>query len=165
MIDDQLSLFGTPDPEPAKLEEPLEPASLVESMAEVFELAREILGSEADDPEDATPPPVVARARARRLEKAKELGLVARWADYRKAKGHVTIHDPTSGGWHDLPWKDAPGWAQREALKRSSLYRSSGDAGAFDLSAAQIEEIWEEERSAETELVEEGIVEEHELPD
>jgi hypothetical protein len=159
MIDSRISLFGEPEPDG----ESSEPASLVESVAEVFELAREILGSEAGAPE--TLPPALARARARREAKAEELGLVARWGDYRKAKGHVSIHDPTSGGWHDLPWKDAPGWAQQEAVQRSSLYRSSGDAEVFNLNAAQIEAIWEEEHPTGAKLVEEGIVEEHELPD
>src|SRR5215210_8262450 len=101
MIDNELSLFGTPDPEPVKLEEPSEAgsASLVESVDEVFELASTILGNEADVPET----PALARAQARREAKAEELGLVARWGDYRKAKGHASIHDPTSGSWHDLP--------------------------------------------------------------
>lgn len=160
MIDNELSLFGTPDPEP---DEEL-PEPTVEGVAEAFDLAREILGNEANDPSEpgasASLPPALARVRARREAKAEELGLVARWGDYRKAKGHVSIHDPTSGSWHDLPWKDAPGWAQREAVLRSSLYRSSGDAGGFDLNAIQIREIWDSEHPAE-----EGIVEEHELPD
>jgi hypothetical protein len=172
MRDDQLSFFGAPAEAPAEDSDqgPPEagpPERKIESVAEVVELAAEVFGAKAQpgaQPDEAKlEPPALARARTRRLEKAEELGLVARWADYSKAKGHVAVHDPTSGGRHDLPWKDAPGWAQREAVQRSSLYRSSGDAGAFDLTAAQIEEIWEEEHPAEE--VEEGIVEEYELPD
>jgi len=50
--------------------------------------------------------------RARREEKAAALGLVAKWAPYKKAKGCVTIHDPMTGEWHDLPYRDVPTWAQ-----------------------------------------------------
>jgi len=162
MIDNDLSLFETPDSEAEPDGEPPEPK--VESVAEVFELARKIFRTSgpADEPPET---PALARARARREEKAGERGLVARWGDYKKAKGHVSIHDPSTGRWHDLPWKDAPGWAQREALKRSSLYRSSGDARGFDFTAKHMHEIWEEEHPAEAELVEEGIIEEYELPD
>jgi hypothetical protein len=46
-------------------------------------------------------------------------------------------------------------------VKRSEMYRA-GDAGAFNLTAAQMEEIWQSERPL---LEEEGIVEEYELPD
>ncbi len=52
------------------------------------------------------------RFLARRLEQASELGLVAVWS---KHFGHISIHDPTTGEWHDLRREDAPGWAKREA--------------------------------------------------
>lgn len=106
---------------------------------------------------------MLARARTRRLEKARELGLVAKWASYKKAKGHVSVHDPATGKWHDLPWKDAPSWAKWEAGKRSALYKATGDRGAFDLTAGQMRQLWEEEHPPSE--AEEGIVEEYELPD
>jgi hypothetical protein len=101
-------------------------------------------------------------AQRRRLEKAEALSLVAKWADYKKAKGHISIHDPGSDEWADLPYEAAPSWAQREARKRSEIYRSTGDARAFDYTAAEMHAIWEEEGPPQKE---EGIVEEYELPD
>jgi hypothetical protein len=151
------SLFDDLTPEPM-LEEDQE---VLRSEEEVFALAREVLPLAEDEEEDHLPPMLKA-ARRRRLEKAEALGLVAKWADYRSAKGHIAIHDPGSGQWVDLPYKEAPPWAQREARKRSELYRSSGDARAFDYTAAEMNAIWEEENPPQEE---EGIVEEYELPD
>ena len=54
----------------------------------------------------------IPRFLARRLEQASELGLVAVWS---KHFGYVSVHDPTTGEWHDLRREDAPGWANREA--------------------------------------------------
>jgi len=92
---------------------------LIESEDEVFALARRILPS-LKDAEEEHLPPMLKAARRRRLEKAEALSLVAKWADYKKAKGHISIHDPGSGDWADLPYKAAPSWAQREARKRSA---------------------------------------------
>ncbi len=80
-------------------------------------------------------------------------GLVARWS---REFGFISIHDPTTGEWHDLKTEDAPGWAKREAHKRREL-RRAGDRRAYDLTRAQMEEIWE----AEHPDLEEGIVEDH----
>jgi len=133
----------------------------IQDVAEVFALAREICGVEhrLDDDKDS---PVLNAIRERKRENASALGLVAKWANYKKAKRYVTIHDPTSGEWHDLPVKDAPTWAQWEATKRSAIYKRTGDYGAFDLNAQQMRVIWEEESPPQAE---EGIVEEFELPD
>jgi hypothetical protein len=109
-----------------------------------------------------TESPILRAVRERREEKAAALGLVAKWASYKKAKGYVTIHDPTSGEWHDLPYRDAPTWARWEATKRSELYRRTGDYGVFDLDAEAMNAILEEESPPQEE---EGIVEEYELPD
>jgi hypothetical protein len=95
------------------------------------------------------------------LRRPPSSGSVARWADYKTARSYVAMHDPTSGEWCAIPWKAAPPWARCEAVKRSEMYRA-GDAGAFNLTAAQMEEIWQSERPL---LEEEGIVEEYELPD
>lgn len=152
MYNGQPSFFDEP------AEEVLCSSGKIQDIEEVFALARECLGlsSSEDDPV----PPVLARVRARRLEKAGELGLVAKWASYKKAKGHVSVHDPTSGEWHEMPWKAAPSWARWEASKRSDLYKATDDGRAFDLTASEMRQIWEEHA-----LEEEVIVEEHELPD
>ncbi len=89
------------------------------------------------------------------LEQASELGLVARWSS---EFGYISIHDPTSGEWHDVQTKDAPPWARWEARKRKELRRAEGVTRL--LTAAEMGEIWEAERYAE-----EGIVEEHPLDD
>ncbi len=54
----------------------------------------------------------IPRFVARRRELASELGLVAAWSRHF---GFVSLHDPTTGEWHDLRREDAPGWAKREA--------------------------------------------------
>ena len=36
----------------------------------------------------------------------------------------LTLHDPTTGVWHDLPKKDAPAGVKREATERKRLYKS-----------------------------------------
>jgi hypothetical protein len=139
MLDTQMSFFDEGEaPEDGHKENLGDP--LIESEDEVFALARGILPS----------------------LKAEALGLVAKWADYKKAKGHISIHDPGSDEWADLPYEAAPSWAQREARKRSEIYRSTGDARAFDYTAAEMHAIWEEEGPPQKE---EGIVEEYELPD
>jgi len=107
---------------------------------------------------------VLKAIRERKEEKARALGLVARWAPYGSAKGYVSIHDPTTGEWHDLPFKQAPGWAKWETTKRSEIYEKTGDYGAFDLDAAQMHKVWEKENPPAS-PEEEGIVEEYELPE
>ena len=67
------------------------------------------------------------------------------------------MHDPTTGEWHDLHWKDAPGWARREARKRKELY-GDGNRKAHRLTSREIGEIW----AAENQPAEDaGIVEDH----
>jgi len=83
------------------------------------------------------------------------LGLIAKWSH---AFGYVSMHDPLTGEWHDLPVKDAPGWALPEARKRKELYKS-GNHRAYRLTSIQMQEI----REAEHEEPEEGIIEEHPL--
>jgi hypothetical protein len=84
---------------------------------------------------------------------AHRLGLVARWS---RDFGFISIHDPTTGEWHDLKAEDAPGWAKREAHKRREL-RRAGDPRAHDLTREDMEEIWETEHLGK----EEGIIEDH----
>ncbi len=95
---------------------------------------------------------------ARGLEEASELGLVTRWS---QAFGFVSIHDPTTGEWHDLQAKGAPDWAVREARKRKELYRG-GNRKAYRLTSREMEEIWATEHPP---AEEEGIVEDHPLED
>ncbi len=84
---------------------------------------------------------------------ADHLGLVATWSI---EFGYVSLHDPTTGEWHDLRTEEAPDWAKREAFKRKELYRS-GNRKAYRLTARELEEIWEAERVPEPE----GIIEDH----
>ena len=158
MSSDQPPLFDEP-PELAP-QDPVE--AKITSTDEVFNLAREHFGlsrHREGDTGNEDLPELLVRARARRVEEAAELGLVAKWADYKRAKGHIAIHSPATGEWCAVPWKAAPSWAQWEARKRSEVYKATGDAGAFNLTAAQMEELWKEEHSqAEPE---EGIIEEH----
>ena len=50
-----------------------------------------------------------------KLEKASRMGLIASWSQHH---GYVSLHDPTTGEWHDLGTEDAPGWSLREARRR-----------------------------------------------
>src|SRR4051794_36303957 len=85
----------------------------------------------------------IPRFILRELERASELGLIARWS---REFGYISIHDPTTGEWHDLPTKDAPAWAKREAHKRKELRRHHGVTQL--LTASEMEEIFEAERPA-----------------
>ncbi len=83
-----------------------------------------------------------------------ELGLISAWSG---EFGFISMHDPATGEWHDLHWKDAPEWARWEARKRKDLYKN-GNRRAHRLTSREIGEIWaSENRSSD----EEGILEEH----
>ncbi|MDP9484890.1 MAG: hypothetical protein M3Q49_03685 [Actinomycetota bacterium] len=149
MIDNaQLSIFGDPGEENANA------GDRIRSEGEVFEIARACLGHSAPVEDSGPAPAFIVRTRERRAQRAGEVGLVARWS---KKFGFVSIHDPTTGEWHDVSWKVAPSWAKWEARKRKDLGRS-GDGRAYDLPASGIREIWETENLP---AEEEGIVEEH----
>ena len=109
-------------------------------------------GIPVEDPPDDDVPPFVRKE----LERASELGLVARWSRHF---GYVSIHDPTTGEWWDLQTKDAPVWAKWEAHKRKEL-RKDGDTRAHELTSRDMEEIWEAERQGEEAIVEEHPIEE-----
>ena len=69
------------------------------------------------------------------------------------------IHDPTTGEWYDVGYKDAPGWAKREARKRRELRKEDGVTRL--LTAAEMEEVWEKEQALMWEqpaVTEKGIV-------
>jgi hypothetical protein len=97
-------------------------------------------------------------AKTAKTTEAEELGLVATWSSHF---GFLSIHDPATGEWHDLHWKDAPEWARWEAKKRKELYRE-GDRRAPRLTSREIAEIWASENQPSNE---EGIVEEHPVED
>jgi hypothetical protein len=84
---------------------------------------------------------------------AEHLGLVATWS---VEFGYISLHDPTSGEWYDIPTKEAPSWAMWEARKRKELYKD-GNRKAFRLTSREMEGIWEDELIPEPE----GIVEDH----
>jgi len=47
--------------------------------------------------------------------------LVAKWSNHF---GYISVHDPETGEWHDLPMKEAPDWARSEAFKRKDLKKA-----------------------------------------
>ncbi len=85
---------------------------------------------------------------------ADALGLAASWSG---EFGFISIHDPTTGEWWDLHWKDAPEWSRWEAKKRKQLYKG-GNRRAHRLTSQEMARIWEAENRSSRE---EGIVEEH----
>ena len=95
------------------------------------------------------------KTRTDKTDKTSEsawLGLIATWsAEF----GHVSLHDPTTGDWHDLKTTIAPEWAVGEARRRKELYKS-GNRRAYRLSARDMEEVWKSGQ-----LPEEGIVEDY----
>ena len=100
---------------------------------------RENLAAKTAKTSDSTPPkgkPANLSEFARRkLEAADELGLRAMWSRHF---GYVSIHDPTTGEWHDLRTEDA-GWAVREA-------RQHKRDKACPPTVRQVEERREDER-------------------
>ena len=103
-----------------------------------------------EKPETPTNP----ASKTSKTSEAEDLGLVATWsAEF----GFISVHDPTSGEWHDLHWKDVPGWARWEARKRKELY-GEGNRKAHRLTSREMAQIWEAENPI---AQEEGIVEAH----
>ncbi len=93
-------------------------------------------------------------AKTAKTTEAEELGLIATWSSHF---GFISMHDPATGEWHDVHWKDSPEWSRWEAKKRKELYKE-GDRRAHRLTSREIAEIWAAENSTS---FEEGIVEEH----
>jgi hypothetical protein len=122
----------------------------VKTETEVFALAAEHFGR-CVAPGDGSPGGGAAPQGAARR------GLVAKWS---REFGYVSVHDPTTGEWHDIATAEAPAWAKGEAWTRKALWKA-GNRRAYDLTAADMSKFWEDELPP----VEEGIVEEHELPD
>jgi hypothetical protein len=91
---------------------------------------------------------------AQSTTEAEDVGLVAAWS---VEFGFISVHDPTTGGWHDLHWKDVAGWARREARKRKELY-GDGNRRAHRLTLREMGEIWAAENPPAEDA---GIVEAH----
>ncbi len=88
----------------------------------------------------ATAPDSLPPLAKRELEKALGLGLVARFC--LEEFGYISLHDPCSGEWCDIPTKEAPEWAKAEAFKRGDLYKAG--ERRF-LTQKELEEIWRKE--------------------
>ena len=82
-----------------------------------------------------------------RQREAEALGLVARWSP---TFGFISIHDPTTGEWYDVPTKSAPQWAKDECFKRRELRKKRGIRHL--LNRAELERIWAEEHAGQAEL-------------
>jgi hypothetical protein len=131
----------------------IDPLTLMQLRLHKPTLLSILQGITVEDPPDEDEVPQFVR---KELERASEIGLVARWSRHF---GYISIHDPTTGEWWDLQTKDAPGWAKWEAHKRKEL-RKGGDPHARKLTARDMEEIWEAERQGAEAIVEEYPVEE-----
>jgi hypothetical protein len=83
------------------------------------------------------PAPITRTDKTDKNSGAEYLGLVAAWSG---EFGFISMHDPTSGEWHDLHWKDAPGWARWEARERKELYRK-GNRKAHRLTSREMAQI------------------------
>jgi hypothetical protein len=115
---------------------------------------REGQNRHAARPHEKPEPPITRTDKTDKTTEAQDLGLVAAWSG---EFGFISMHDPTSGEWHDLHWKDAPGWARWEACKRKELY-GYGNRKAHRLTSREIGKIWAAENPPAEDA---GIVEDH----
>ncbi|WP_244299875.1 hypothetical protein [Rubrobacter xylanophilus] len=51
----------------------------------------------------------------RRLEEADRRGLIIKWS---REPGYVSLHDPTTGEWHEIATSDCPPWVLEDARAR-----------------------------------------------
>jgi hypothetical protein len=99
-------------------------------------------------------PPEKLTVKTSKTPEPARLGLIATWsAEF----GYVSLHDPTTGEWHDLKTSVAPEWAVGEARQRKELYKS-GNRRAYRLAARDMEDLWKSNQPPE-----EGIVEDYPL--
>jgi len=79
----------------------------------------------------------------RDLARAAQMGLCAMWA--RREFGYVSVHDPLTGEWHNLPTKDAnfgdAPWMISGAQRRKALWKN-GDRRAYKYTSAEMEAMW-----------------------
>jgi hypothetical protein len=116
--------------------------------------SREAQNRHAARPDKKPESPVTRTDKTDKTSEAEDLGLVASWS---VEFGFISVHDPTTGEWHDLHWKDAPGWARREARKRKEIY-GAGNRRAHRLTSREMGEIWAAENPPAEDA---GIVEDH----
>lgn len=128
---------------PAKPKAPANPPSKTSKTTN----GHEVVGNNLQTPEKLT-------VKTSKTPEPAQLGLIAAWsAEF----GYVSLHDPTTGEWHDLKTTVAPEWAVGEARQRKELYKS-GNRRAYRLSARDMEEVWKSDQPPE-----EGIVEDYPL--
>ena len=110
-------------------------------------------GREVEDKNLQTPEKLTVKTS--KTPEPAQLGLVATWsAEF----GYVSLHEPTTGEWHDLKTTLAPEWAVGEARQRKELYKS-GNRRAYRLSARDMEEVWKSYQPLEEGTVEDYPVE------
>ena len=56
----------------------------------------------------------------RRLEEADRRGLVIKWS---KEPGYISLHDPTTGEWHEVPASGCPPWVLDDARAHKFRWR------------------------------------------
>jgi hypothetical protein len=95
-------------------------------------------------------------AKSAKTTEPERLGLIATWS---AQFGYVSMHDPTTGEWHDLQTKDAPEWVVGEARRRKEQYRA-GNRRAYWLTSSQMEEHWRAESPVDQVIVEDHPLEE-----
>ena len=101
------------------------------------------IGDDAgDDAGDDTGEGTVPTFVKERQERSQKLGLVARWS---YEFGFISLHDPTTGEWYDVPTKEAPDWATKECFKRRDLRKERGITRL--LTRAEMEEVWEKDKA------------------
>ena len=127
---------------PAKLKAPVNPRS---------KTSKTTKGHQVEVKNLQTPEEKLTVKTSKTPEPAR-LGLIATWsAEF----GYISLHDPTTGEWHDLKTTVAPEWAVGEARRRKELYKS-GNRRAYRLSARDMEEVWKSGQPPE-----EGIAEDY----
>src|SRR4029453_6958968 len=88
-------------------------------------------------------PPEKLTVKTSKTPEPARLGLIATWsAEF----GYVSLHDPTTGEWHDLKTSVAPEWAVGEARQRKELYKS-GNRRAYRLAARDMEDLWKSDQT------------------
>lgn len=89
------------------------------------------------------------RSERETLANAERLGMIAKWS--RGNLGFISILDPTTGEYHDLQVKDAPGWASREARERRDMWKHEGVKGTP--TSRDMERRYQENRTPEPGIV------------
>jgi hypothetical protein len=101
-------------------------AALLEELRERdMRLVADGLTLRVDAPEDADTDDLRAKLREhkralirllererKRLEEADRRGLVVKWS---REPGYVSVHDPTTGEWHELSASSCPSWMLEDA--------------------------------------------------